>query len=129
MAQDRISFTYTILIWTGILIAISGIIIFILGIGGLTEIIVNILGIELRTNQVGIAILVIGAALADSVALKIPKETRVLEERKRNHTLTERISRKIPFFAFLILIGAIYYFLPYELKNDLYKALKTMFTK
>jgi len=57
---------------------------------------------------VELAILTIGALLAGNVAIKIPKGIMVLGEGGKKRSFTEKVARKTPFFAILIIAGAIY---------------------
>ena len=112
MANNKIPFTYTCLIWIGILIVLYGlaVIAFPGKVPGAKEIsvLIKFLGIELQTNDMGIAILAIGSLLSGSVAIKVPKGAMVLGEEGKKRSFTEKLARKIPFFAFLIIAGAIY---------------------
>lgn len=109
MANNKIPFTYTFLIWIGILLALSGAVIAVLDLGGLIDFGGTIMGIEIYTNKMGLAILTVGALLAGTVAIKIPKGIMVLGEGGKKRSFTEKVARKIPFFAFVIIAGAIYF--------------------
>jgi len=109
MANNKIPFTYTFLIWIGILLALYGAAIAVLGLGGeLIDFWIKFLGIEIHTDQMGLAILTIGALLSGTIAIKIPKGTMVLGEGGKKRSFTEKVARKTPFFAFVIIAGAIY---------------------
>jgi hypothetical protein len=107
MANNKIPFTYTCVIWTGILLALFGayVAVFepVLPIPDLA-----FGGVPIGSNQVGLAILSIGASLAAKVAIKIPKGTMVLGEGGKKRSFTEKVARKTPFFALVIIAGAIY---------------------
>lgn len=109
MANNKIPFTYTFLIWIGILLALFGAIIAVFRPGPPVGWNVVVGGIPVGTDQVGLAILSIGALLAGNVAIKIPKGIMVLGEGGKKRSFTEKVARKTPFFAFIIIVGAIYF--------------------
>lgn len=107
MANNKIPFTYTCVIWTGILLALFGA--YVAVFEPVLPIDIVFGGVPIGSNQVGLAILSIGASLACNVAIKIPKGTMVLGEGGKKRSFTEKVARKIPFFAFIIIAGAIYF--------------------
>ena len=117
MSNNKIPFTVTFLMWIGILIVLYGlaVIAFPDKVPGAKEISVWIkfLGIEIQTNSMGLAILTVGAFLSGAMAVKVPKGTMVLGEEGKKRSFTEKLARKIPFFAILIIAGVIYYFIKY----------------
>ena len=112
MANNKIPFTVTFLMWIGILIVLYGlaVIAFPDKVPGAKEIslLIKFLGMEIQTNDMGIAILAIGSLLSGTMAVKVPKGAMVLGEEGKKRSFTEKLARKIPFFAILIIAGAIY---------------------
>jgi len=102
----RVSITYTALIWTGIILALFGAITAVLGLGGATVFEGSLGSIKVKTTQTGLAILVVGAALAGTIALKLPKGIVVLEEGEK-YSLTEKLARRIPVLSLVIVSVAI----------------------
>lgn len=107
MAKNRVSITYTVLIWAGIVLALFGAIIAIVGLGGSTAFEASFGDLKINTNQTGLAILVIGAVLAATIALKLPKGIIVLGEGGEKYSFTEKLARKIPIFSLVIIVVAI----------------------
>jgi len=106
MAENRVSITYTALIWTGIILSILGAIVAVLGFGGSTVFEGSLGDIKVKTTQTGLAVLVVGAALAGTIALKLPKGVVVLEEGEK-YSFTEKLARRIPVLSLVILVVAI----------------------
>ncbi len=106
MSKNRVSITYTALIWTGIILSLFGAIVAILGFGGSTVFEGSLGDIKVKTTQTGLAVLVVGAALASTIALRLPKGIVVLEEGEK-YSLTERLARIIPVLFLVILVVAI----------------------
>lgn len=101
-----LSVTFTVLIWAGIALAIFGAIVAILGVGGAAAFDGKIGSIEVKTGSVGLAILVVGLIFAGTIALRLPRNVRVLA-RARKRSLTERIARRAPLFFLAGIIGCI----------------------
>ena len=112
MANNKIPFTFTFLIWIGIFIVLYGLLIIAFPgrVPGEEQLIfiLKFLGIEIQTNSMGLAILTVGSFLSGAMAIKVPKGIMVLGEGGKKRSFTEKLARKIPFFAFLIIAGAIY---------------------
>ena len=98
--------TYTALIWTGIILALFGAITAVLGLGGTTVFEASLGNINVKTNQTGLAILAVGAALAGTVALKLPERVRVSEEGEK-YSFTEKLVKKTPMAVLSLMIGAV----------------------
>jgi hypothetical protein len=106
MTQPRISVTFTALIWLGIVLAMLGAVVAVLGLGGSTVFEVTVHGITVKTSQTGLAILAIGALLSGLIAVKIPKGVRVMAKEEK-HGLTEKLLGALPPAAFAILLLAV----------------------
>ncbi|WP_327046845.1 hypothetical protein OG320_02770 [Microbispora sp. NBC_01189] len=76
--RTRISVTYTVLIITGLLLAMAGAVVAILGLGGVVEFKGEVAGAKAETTSVGLAVMVVGALLAGIVAVKMPAQVTVL---------------------------------------------------
>jgi len=106
MSKERISITYTALIWTGIILVLFGAISAVLGLGGATFFEASFGEIKIKTTQTGLAILFVGALLSGFIAIKLPKGVVVLDKEEK-YTFTERLARKIPILALIIAAIAI----------------------
>ncbi len=101
---SRTSVTYTALIFAGIALAIAGAVVAILGLGGVTVFEGKAGGAEVKTQSVGLAIMVVGAVLAGTVALKLPKGVTVLSPSEAS--VTERVAERAP-ILFLVAGSAV----------------------
>jgi hypothetical protein len=93
-----------VLIFTGIALALGGAIVAILGLGGVTAFEGTVGDVEVKTESVGLAIMVAGAVLAATVALKLPSGVRVLAGRR---TIVERIAGAPWIFVAAALLGSL----------------------
>jgi len=107
MVKERISITYTALIWTGIILCLFGAIVTVLGFGGSTTFEGSLYGIKVKTTQTGLVILVIGAVLSGVVAVKLPKGVRVLELGEKKYSFTEKLLGGIPILSLVIGVIAV----------------------
>ena len=107
MAKDKLSITYTALIWTGIVLMLFGAITAILGFGGSTFFEASFGDLKVKTNQIGLAILIIGAVFTATIARKLPKGVKILGEGVEKYSFTEKLARKIPIFSLAIIVVAI----------------------
>ncbi len=71
--EPKPSVTYTALIWLGMILAVVGAVVAVLGIGGAVTFSAKYSGGEFSTTNLGCAIMMTGAVLAAVVALKLPK--------------------------------------------------------
>ncbi|MDD5415409.1 MAG: hypothetical protein PHE48_00175 [Candidatus Daviesbacteria bacterium] len=75
----KVSITHTLIIWTGILLAIFGALVAALGLGGVTTFTFKWKDIiELNSTSVGIVIMITGVVLAWYQANHLPKGVGVL---------------------------------------------------
>lgn len=89
---QRRSVVYTGLILFGILLAVSGVIIALLGIGKPSATEVSGGGVDVKSSSVGLIILVVGAGLAGILALKKPSDIELFTDRPAQRPLPERIA-------------------------------------
>lgn len=106
MAKNKVSITYTALIWAGILLALFGAIVTVMGLGGSIVFEGSVGDIKVKTTQTGLAILVVGAVLSGAIALKLPKGIVVLEKGEK-YSFTEKLARRIPILSIVMGIVAI----------------------
>ncbi len=79
MAKKKISLTHTVVIWTGLFLAVFGAIVAALGLGGATAFTLKWKDvIELNSTSVGIIIMIAGIVLAWYQANHLPKGAGVL---------------------------------------------------
>jgi uncharacterized membrane protein YidH (DUF202 family) len=88
----RRSVVYTGLILFGILLAVAGAVIAVLGIGKPSATEVSGGGVDVKTSSVGLVILVVGAGLAGILALKKPGDIELFTDRPARRPLPERIA-------------------------------------
>jgi hypothetical protein len=77
MTRKEASVTFTALVFFGMLIAVVGLIILLLGLGGATTFSIEVGDSKLSTTSTGLAVLGIGAGLSALVALNLPEGVRV----------------------------------------------------
>lgn len=106
MAQKRISLTYTVLIWLGMVLCVVGAVAAIVGVGGSNAFALTFGDFEAKSTQVGLSIMVIGAALAGVVALKLPAGVRVLAEHSQPG-FTEKLARNLTTAALIIVTAGV----------------------
>jgi len=112
MPKKKISYTFTLLIWIGIILVLFGAIVAALGLGGSIAFQGSFGDLKIKTNQTGLVIAIIGAALSGTVALNLPKGVMILSNEEKL-TLTERMSKKMPIIAVIIIIlAAVFLILP-----------------
>ncbi len=97
--ENRISITFTALVWVGILLCISGAVVAVLGFGSSTVFEVHIGSVEVKTTQVGLAILVVGALLSFFTAQKLPTGVMILADKP---TFMEKLLRRVPIMSVMI---------------------------
>ena len=102
--RNRISITFTALIWTGILLCIFGSIVAVLGLNGSTTFEIHIKSAEVKTTQVGLVILIAGVILSFFTAQRLPPGVIVLGDEP---TFTEKLVRQIPIMSVVTGIIAI----------------------
>lgn len=112
--KKKLSITFTALIWTGILLALFGAVVAVLGLGGTTAFEGKIGDVEIKTASVGLAIFAVGAVLAGIIALRLPKEVGVLARKPRS--LIEKIANRPIYFFIAGLVGCILLALSFLLK-------------
>jgi hypothetical protein len=98
----RKSITFTVLIWVGILLAVAGAVVAILGLGGAIEFSAKVGSIELKSTSVGLAICAMGCLLAGYVATRLPKGVQVLGP--RHSSFLRRVSER---GGWLIALGVV----------------------
>lgn len=103
--RKSISVTFTALVWTGILLAIAGAVVAVLGLGNVTSFQGKIGNIQITTTSIGLVIMIVGSVLAGTIALHLPKDVRVFGETK--DTLMEKIVEGVPVFFGVSLIGCV----------------------
>ncbi|GAC1447669.1 MAG: hypothetical protein PVS3B1_32810 [Ktedonobacteraceae bacterium] len=103
--QKKTPITFTALIWSGILIAAFGAIVAVFGVTGATVFEGKIGDIEVKTQSVGLAILVIGAVLAGFIATHLPGDVRILARKPRS--LTEKIASRAIYFFIIGVVACI----------------------
>lgn len=109
MSEEK-SLTYTILILSGVFLAILGAISALLGMGGSVSFEASFYDVKLKTTQTGLIIMIVGALLAGGSALKKPEKIRLYAEVSRP-SWSERIIPKVPFISLIIsIIGLILLF-------------------
>jgi hypothetical protein len=101
--RGKPSVTFTAFIWFGMLLAVAGAVVAILGIGCAVVFSGKVAGAEVKTTSLGLAILAIGALLAGVVATRLPKGVVVFEVSRE--TVTEKIARRA-IWLFLLAIAA-----------------------
>src|SRR5687767_1422989 len=94
MAEARRSVTFTALIFVGMAIAIGGLIIIVLGLGGSTRFELKVGEVEVATTSVGLAVLTVGAIMSAVIALKLPEGVQVFGA--TNPTMIERFASFAP---------------------------------
>jgi hypothetical protein len=97
--KGRISVTFTVLIWVGILLCIFGAIVAVLGLGGSSAFEATIGTFAVKTEQTGLAIMVVGAALSFFTAQKLPPGVIVAGNEP---STGEKIARQLPLIALAI---------------------------
>jgi hypothetical protein len=75
--NEPVSFVYTALIVVGLLLAVTGAVVAVLGVGGAVEFQGAAAGAKVSTTSVGLAIMTAGALMATVVAIKLPAHVRV----------------------------------------------------
>jgi hypothetical protein len=86
------SVTFTALLWLGMLIALSGLLVTLLGTGHAVEFSAKIGDIEIGTTSAGLALLALGLFVDGFVATRLPASVSVFEVRKP--TILESIAAK-----------------------------------
>lgn len=107
MSHDEkgLSVTFTVLIWIGIFLILCGAVVVAFDIGSGTEIIELKWGsASLKTSQVGLAMIVVGALLAGIVALRLPSDVRVFDDSRRV-SFMEKVLERAPIL--LAVIGVV----------------------
>jgi hypothetical protein len=76
--NGRPSITFTALIWLGMILAVAGAVVVVLGVGGAVNFSLKASGIELKSTSTGLALCAIGCLLAGGVATRLPPGVAVL---------------------------------------------------
>lgn len=109
MSDPRVSVTWTAMIWVGLGLCIFGAIVAALGMGGSSSFEASIGSLKVKTSQVGLAIMVVGAAFAFFTAQKPPKGVMALSGQP---TMKGKFLRFVPLLSLglgllgLLLLGA-----------------------
>jgi hypothetical protein len=85
------SIIYSSLILAGILMAIAGLVIAVLGVGKPSATEISGSGVDVKTSSVGLVILVVGAGLAGILAVKKPSDIELFTNRPMAPTLRTRV--------------------------------------
>ncbi|MDM8551504.1 hypothetical protein QUF72_15565 [Desulfobacterales bacterium HSG2] len=91
--RRRISITFTVLIWLGIIMTATGVIVSILDINGVTTFEFTWNNITFKAIDTGLIIMITGALLAGVIAVRLPKDVEVFSARKLD--ITEKISEML----------------------------------
>jgi hypothetical protein len=102
--NDRPSVVYTALICVGLLLAVTGAVVAVLGLGGAAGFQGNVAGVTVGTTSVGLVIMVTGALLAGVVAIRLPADVRVFGHHDRP-SLEDRARQLIKPALALCVIG------------------------
>ncbi|WP_456430779.1 hypothetical protein [Thermosulfuriphilus sp.] len=102
----RVSITYTVLIWVGIIFMIIGLGVSLSFPGKEILFEFKLKDFILKTNQIGPLIMISGAFLAGGVAIKLPKDVTVLSE-DQGYSLAEKLARKLPLLALGVVLLAL----------------------
>lgn len=100
--KNRLSITYTVLIWFGMLLALLGVAIAILSLGGAVEFSAKVGDAEFKSTSLGLAIVAIGTILSGFIATRLPKGVTVFAT--ATPTWTERVASRA---GILILLGVL----------------------
>lgn len=104
MKKRKVSITFTVLIWVGMLLAILGAVVAALGLGDSTLFEGSLGDFKIKTSQVGLVILAIGAALSYFTSQNLPSGTTVLGD---SPTLLDRVKRNLPVLSLLAFVIAV----------------------
>lgn len=74
---NRPSVTYTVLIWFGMLLALIGVAIAVLGLGGVVEFSAKVGNAQLKSTSLGLIVVAIGTFLSGFIATRMPKGVTV----------------------------------------------------
>jgi hypothetical protein len=88
---QRRSIIYSSLILAGILMAIAGLVIAVLGVGKPSATEISGSGVDVKTSSVGLVILVVGAGLAGILAVKKPSDIELFTDRPMAPTMRARV--------------------------------------
>lgn len=105
MAEKNASITFTGMIWIGMILVLFGAVIAALGLGGTKSFEGSFGTLKITTTQTGLVIAILGAVLSGYMALHLPKGVSVLAYKKAS--LAERITKKIPLIAAIIIVLAV----------------------
>jgi hypothetical protein len=97
MTDKRRSVTFTALIFFGMVIALVGLILAALGLGGVSTFEFAVGDFTLKTTSVGLAVLAVGVGLSAGVALNLPENVELFGPTER--TMTERLRGLAPAFV------------------------------
>ncbi len=85
----------------------------LLGVGGSTGLELSFGDFKVKTTQVGLSIMVIGAALAGVAAVKLPAGVRIKAEEVQS-SFTEKLARKLPPAALIVVIASLVLLIVYS---------------
>ncbi|MEJ2866386.1 hypothetical protein WCD74_01330 [Actinomycetospora sp. OC33-EN08] len=102
MTKTEVSYTYTILILGGFLLAVAGAVTALLGLGPVSETVVEWDKIKITTSSIGLAVMAGGGALALIAAVNKPSDVRVLGGEHKS--ATDRASGPAARIAALLLL-------------------------
>jgi hypothetical protein len=77
MPKPQRSVTFTVLIFVGMIIALAGVAILLLGLDKSATFDFEMSGVKIKTSSVGLAVLAVGSLLSAGVALNLPENVRV----------------------------------------------------
>lgn len=99
---NRPSVTYTVLIWFGMLLALIGVAIAVLGLGDVVEFSAKVGNAQLKSTSLGLIVVAIGIFLAGFIATRMPKGVTVFATTAP--TWNERIAARA---GLLFLLGIV----------------------
>lgn len=92
--SKRRSVVFTAIIFVGLVIALAGVGMLILGVGGATTFSFSMGDFEVETTSVGLAVLAVGAAMSAFLATNLPEGVQVFGPTER--TFTDKLSHFAP---------------------------------
>lgn len=105
--KNKRSVTFTALIWLGMILALLGAIVAILGFGGAITFEGTLGSLKVQTTSVGLAIMIVGAFLSGTVATNLPKNVQVLGDNQEEPFITRIYRRLAPPLFFVGFLGVV----------------------
>jgi len=105
MAESRRSVTFTALIFVGMIIALAGVTMLLLGLGGNSSFDFKMAGVTVKTTSVGLAVLAVGSLMSAAVALNLPENVQVFGPTRP--TRTDRLRRLVRPLALLAAVAVL----------------------